>query len=137
MIDTIYAYGKQNKSDSIFDFSIFNSFQPDYTLAEIAETLTLNTNIGQMTFPIIVRIPQRVLATCYQNIPRPVWEARVYWLCLCAISIILLYILTIAVYEAQRLFNDVIKKNIRSLMTFFALYFSIWQELNYAIVCQQ
>jgi hypothetical protein len=62
-----------------------------------------------MTFPIIVRIPQRVLATCYQNIPRPVWEARVYWLCLCSISIILLYILTVGVYEAQRLFNDVTK----------------------------
>jgi hypothetical protein len=88
---------------------IFISFQPDYTLAEIAETLTLNTNIGLMTFPIIVRIPQRVLATCYQNIPRPVWEARVYGLCLCSISIILLYILTIGVYEAQRLFNDVTK----------------------------
>jgi len=63
-----------------------------------------------MTFPIIVRIPQRVLATCYQIIPRPVWESRVYWLCICAIVVILLYILTIAVYEAQRLFNDVIKR---------------------------
>lgn len=84
------------------------SFQPDYTLAEIAETLTLNTNIGQMTFPIIVRIPQRVLAACYRIIPRPVWESRVYWLCLCAVSIILLFILAVAVYEAQRLFNDVI-----------------------------
>ncbi len=61
-----------------------------------------------MTFPIIVRIPQRVLATCYQIIPRPPWESRVYWLCLCSSVIILLYILTIAVYEAQRLFNDVI-----------------------------
>ncbi len=88
---------------------IFISFQPDYTLAEIAETLTINTNIGLMTLPIIVRIPQRVLATCYQIIPRPIWESRVYWLCLCSISMILLYILTIAVYEAQRLFNDVPK----------------------------
>ncbi|UJR33639.1 hypothetical protein I4U23_021073 [Adineta vaga] len=55
-------------------------FQPDYTLTEIAETLTLNTNIGVMTFPLIVRIPQRVLATCYQTIPRPIWELRMYWL---------------------------------------------------------
>lgn len=86
---------------------IFTSFQPDYTLAEIADTLTLNTNIGQLTVPIIVRIPQRVLATCYQTIPRPIWESRLYWLCLCAVTIILLFILAVAVYEAQRLFNDV------------------------------
>ena len=76
-------------------------------MAEIAETLTLNTNIGQMTFPMIVRIPQRVLAICYQTIPRPLWESRLYWLCLCAVTIILLFILAVAVYEAQRLFNDV------------------------------
>ena len=92
---------------NLFDFYV--SFQPDYTLAEIAETLTLNTNIGIMTFPIIVRIPQRVLATCYQIIPRPVWEGRVYWLCLCSISITLVYVLTIAIYEARRLYHDVLE----------------------------
>ncbi len=60
-----------------------------------------------MTFPIIVRIPQRVLATCYQTIPRPVWEIRIYWLCLCSVSIIFLYIVITAVYEARRLYHDV------------------------------
>lgn len=91
-----------------------------------------------MTFPIIVRIPQRVLATCYQIIPRPLWESRVYWLCLCSISIILLYILTIAVYEAQRLFNDVTKITFFfSKLKFLFLCFSTWLEQNYVIVCQQ
>lgn len=97
-----------------------------------------------MTFPIIVRIPQRVLATCYQIIPRPIWESRVYWLCLCSISIILLYILTIAVYEAQRLFNDVNKilKKKSLLFSFhlinlFDFFKSIWLEQNYVIVCHQ
>jgi hypothetical protein len=85
------------------------SFQPDYTLAEIAETLTLNTNIGLMTFPIIVRIPQRVLATCYQTIPRPGWELRIYWLCICTAGIIFFYIIMVALYDARRLFSDVNK----------------------------
>ncbi|CAF3615397.1 unnamed protein product [Rotaria socialis] len=81
-------------------------FQPDYTLAEIAESLTLFTNIGSMTFPLIVRIPQRVLATCYQTIPRPVWESQMHCFCLCAISVLILCIFTMAVYEARRLFDD-------------------------------
>ena len=63
-----------------------------------------------MTFPIIVRIPQSVLAACYQIIPRPVWEPKVYWLCLCSIVILLLGILTYSVFEAYRLYNDV-KRN--------------------------
>jgi hypothetical protein len=108
MNDMIFVFGKYRRRIFLFIFLSF-SFQPDYTLAEIGETLTLNTNIGLMTFPIIVRIPQRVLATCYQTIPRPGWELRVYWLCLCSAAIILLYIITVAVYDARRLFNDVNK----------------------------
>ncbi|CAF0749813.1 unnamed protein product [Adineta ricciae] len=81
-------------------------FQPDYTLTEIAETLTLNTNIGVMTFPLIVRIPQRVLATCYRTIPRPVWETQFYRLCLASTLFMLVYIVAVAVYEAHRLYND-------------------------------
>ncbi|CAF3697659.1 unnamed protein product [Adineta steineri] len=81
-------------------------FQPDYTLAEIAETLTLNTNIGIMTFPIIVRIPQRVLATCYQTIPRPVWEIRMYWLCVVFAVILFIFVIVTAIYAAHRLYYD-------------------------------
>jgi hypothetical protein len=88
-----------------------------------------------MTFPIIVRIPQRVLATCYQTIPRPVWELRIYWLCLCGTSIMLLYIVTTAVYEARRLYNDV--NEIGFFYEKQILYFSIWLERNFVVVCQQ
>jgi hypothetical protein len=86
-----------------------------------------------MTFPIIVRIPQRVLATCYQTIPRPVWELRIYWLCLCGSSIMLLYIVTTAVYEARRLYNDVNEIGFFYKTKFFILVFgSSRTSLSYA-----
>jgi hypothetical protein len=81
--------------------------------------LTLNTNIGVMTFPIIVRIPQRVLATCYQTIPRPVWESRIYWLCLVSVPVIVLLILSIALYEARKLNDDVNEMTFLSLRNIF------------------
>ncbi|CAF2702202.1 unnamed protein product [Rotaria sp. Silwood2] len=91
-----------------FDLRI--RFQPDYTLAEIAESLTVSTNIGPMTFPIIVRIPQRVLATCYQTIPRPEWELHMHYICICFIFIILLFILIFGIFDARRLFLNYIAR---------------------------
>ncbi len=63
-----------------------------------------------MTFPIIVRIPQRVLLTCYKTSPRPLWEFRPYWSCLCGLFVMIVFILTTAVYHARKLFDDVNKK---------------------------
>ncbi len=87
-------------------------FQPDYTSDEINETLTLNTNIGLITFPIIVRIPQSILSACYKLIPRPPWEFRPYCLCLCSLIIVTVLILTLAVFDARRSFDNVNKKKI-------------------------
>jgi hypothetical protein len=60
-----------------------------------------------MTFPIIVRIPQRVLSTCYKAIPRPPWELRTYCLCLCSLGVFITLIFSTAVYDARRLFDNV------------------------------
>ena len=130
---TIFKFGKDKIDVTGYSIhpSIVFSFQPDYTLTEIAETLTLNTNIGVMTFPLIVRIPQRVLATCYQTIPRPVWEAQFYHLCLGSTLFMLVYIAVVAVYEAHRLYNDVIEfdDSFLALRTFcFVSCLSIWLE---------
>ncbi|CAF3930904.1 unnamed protein product [Rotaria sordida] len=81
-------------------------FQPDYTSDEINETLILNTNTGLMTFPIIVRIPQRVLLSCYKTIQRPPWELRTYGLCFCSFFLFIIVIFATAVYEARRLFDN-------------------------------
>jgi len=93
---------------------LFIRFQPDYTSDEINEILILNTTNGLMTFPIIVRIPQRVLSTCYQTISRPSWEFRLYCLCLCSIIIFIILLLTSAVFNAQRLFDNVNLKQLDS-----------------------
>ncbi|CAF3551098.1 unnamed protein product [Rotaria sordida] len=87
-------------------FDLHIRFQPDYTLAEIAESLTLFTNIGPMTFPIIVRIPQRILATCYQTMPRPEWEIQTHYICLCFVFLIFLCVLILAVLDGRKLFYD-------------------------------
>ncbi|CAF1036795.1 unnamed protein product, partial [Didymodactylos carnosus] len=81
-------------------------YQPDYTVSLVEEMITLHTNIGYLTYPIIVRIPQNVLNACYQIIPRPAWEFRCYWICLCAVTIIIALILTSASYDARRLYDD-------------------------------
>ncbi|CAF1157024.1 unnamed protein product [Adineta ricciae] len=87
-------------------YSLHILYQPDYTTDEINRTLTLNTNIGLMTFPIHVRIPQRVLSACYQIVPRPVWELRTYYLCFCSLLIMFILIFFAAVYDARRTFDN-------------------------------
>ncbi|CAF0885194.1 unnamed protein product [Adineta steineri] len=85
-------------------------FQPDYTLVEVNRTLTLNTNIGLISFPIIVRIPQRVLSTCYNIVPRPRWEFRTYCLCLCSLIFLTILIFFTAGYDARRIFDDYLNR---------------------------
>ena len=82
-------------------------FQPDFTLAEINDQLILHTNIGRLTFPLIARIPQRVLTFCYQTIPRPSWESKISWLCICSLPVISILIIGSALIEARRLICQV------------------------------
>lgn len=93
------------------------SYQPDYLSSDPEETLTLNTNIGLLTFPIVVRIPKRVLATCFQHLPRPVWELRTSLLCICFVSIIVIIVIISAFSEARELICHV-KKTIFSSRLF-------------------
>jgi hypothetical protein len=60
-----------------------------------------------MAFPIIVRIPQNVLTKCYKAMPRPYWEFRPYCFCLCSLFIVVVFILTFAVFDARRLYDNV------------------------------
>ncbi len=64
-----------------------------------------------MTFPIIVRIPQAVLSTCYKTLPRPPWEFRTYSLWLCILLVIIVLIFISAIYDSRRLFDNVNKTN--------------------------
>ena len=105
--DTIFVFGRRNHSSATDMRLILRRFQPDYTLAEIDELLILNTTIGRMTVPIIVRIPQRALATCYRNIPRPLWEPRIYFLSLLSGSFLLALVLVAAIMEATQLYYGV------------------------------
>ena len=73
----------------------------------MSEVLTLNTNIGLMTYPILVRIAPNVLSFCYKLIPRPIWELRSYYLCLCSLSIFIVLVFTAAVFDARSLFDNV------------------------------
>ena len=100
---------KKEKRSTLFDIPrcFLRRFQPDYTLSEINEVLTLNTNIGLMTYPILVRIAPSVLSFCYQSIPRPIWELRSYYLCLCSLSVFIVLLFTVAVFEARSLFDNV------------------------------
>ena len=89
------------------DQFVFTSYQPDYVSPELEETLTLHTNIGRLTFPVVVRIPKRVLATCFQHLPRPVWESHTSWLCVCSVPIILIVVIAAAFSDARQLIYQV------------------------------
>lgn len=90
-----------------YSFSI--RFRPNYTSDEIHEILTLNTNIGLMIHPLLVRISPRVLLACNRTIIRPTWEWRMYILCLCLVICCIVLIHAAAVYSAHELFFDVNK----------------------------
>jgi hypothetical protein len=108
-------------------YFLLERFQPDYTSDEINKTLTLNTNIGLMSFPIIVRIPQRVLSACYKIVPRPLWELRTYCLCLCSLLFLIILIFFTAGYDARRIFDDVNQEKSRSFLT--CRYFSYFSSI--------
>ena len=91
---------------AIIAFASFR-FQPDYTTDQIDEILTLETNFGALTFPIRVRISQRVLEACYKSVPRPVWELRTYCICVSSLTVFIVLIFTTAIYDARRLFDNV------------------------------
>ena len=78
-----------------------------------------------MTFPIIVRIPQAVLLTCYKTLPRPPWEFRTYSLWLCILLVIIVLIFISAIYDSRRLFDNVNKINLLLQNPFFYYFNSI------------
>jgi uncharacterized membrane protein len=77
-----------------------------------------------MTFPIIVRIPQNVLSTCYKTLPRPPWEFRPYCLCLCVLIVVILFIFMSAVFDARRSYENV------NIYFYLNIYFFVFIVFN-------
>jgi hypothetical protein len=59
-------------------------YQPDFTISYARKTLTLVTNIGDLDYLIEVKIPNYMLTTCHDSLPRPLLET-----CLLFIFVIL------------------------------------------------
>ena len=57
---------------------------------------------------------------CYKSIPRPPWEIRIYFLCLCGFMVSIMLIFILAVFDARRLFDNVRGRSI-VLMIFISL----------------
>lgn len=88
-------------------FDVLFRFRPNYTSDEIHEILTLNTNIGLMIYPLLVRIPSRVLLACDRTIARPTWEWRTYCLYSCFVICCIVLIRSAAPYNTHLWFFDV------------------------------
>lgn len=110
---SIYSFELHpEKSDFInsletFIVTFFLRYQPDYGSSEVHELLVFNTNMGLMTFPIVVRIPPNIMNSCLKTIPRPVWELRTHCLCVCSLTMFIVFTFLIAIYDARRLFDQV------------------------------
>ena len=86
-----------------------------------------------MIYPLLVRIPPRVLLACDRTITRPVWEWRMYFLCLCLVICCIVLIHAAAVYNAHQLFYDVNKIEGSFEKIFFFDFHSMFDE-QYGVI---
>ena len=85
------------------------AFTPDFTLARVTRTLTLRTSLsavpgqGDVKYALAATVPAHLLARCASSLPRPRWEAYLYYIIISLMGLSLACILIAAFVEADRI----------------------------------
>lgn len=79
-------------------------FTPDFTLARIQRTLTIDTSLGiPVNYTLITTLPPYFLASCSSVLGRPSWEPLLYYSAVSFMAFLLFCVLAAAFLESDRI----------------------------------
>jgi hypothetical protein len=76
-------------------------YQPDFTVSQVRNTLTLQTNIGDLVYAIEVKIPHHMLSVCHDSLPRPLIERYLYYIGLFSVFFLTVVMLLGSLIESR------------------------------------
>ncbi|PNF21398.1 hypothetical protein B7P43_G15334 [Cryptotermes secundus] len=80
------------------------AFTPDFTLARIQRTLSIDTSLSiPVNYTLITTLPPYFLVSCSRVLSRPVWEPLLYYLAVSFMSFLFLSVLSLAYLESDRI----------------------------------
>lgn len=80
------------------------AFTPDFTLARIQRTLSIDTSLGiPVNYTLITTLPPYFLASCSNVLGRPGWEPLLYYSAISFMAFLLFCVLAAAFLESDRI----------------------------------
>jgi hypothetical protein len=80
------------------------AFTPDFTLARIQRTLSIDTSLGTpVNYTFIITVPPYFLASCSSVLGRPGWEPLLYYSAVSFMAFLLYCVLAAAFLESDRI----------------------------------
>ena len=84
------------------------AFTPDFTLSRISRRLTMKTTVRHLealNYTLLASVPSHMLMPCSKMLPRPAWEYYLYWVLNVFMAFILVLVIFVAIFEADRILN--------------------------------
>ncbi|KAF5274287.1 hypothetical protein FQR65_LT04405 [Abscondita terminalis] len=84
------------------------AFTPDFTLAKIIRTLSLETSLNiPVNYTLLTTVPPAYLLPCSMALTRPVWEHYLYYIMVSCMCMLLLFAIAMIIMEAEHILKQV------------------------------
>lgn len=85
------------------------AFTPDFTLSKIVRSLTLDTSLNvPINYTLIAVISPNYLLQCGSALSRPLWEPYLYYVLLFSMCVLLLFVVTMIIIEADHILKETV-----------------------------
>lgn len=83
------------------------AFTPDFTLSKVSQVLTIHTDDPneKLQYALVATLPKHLLPHCNDALPRPQWEAVLYYCLLTMMAFIVFLAICIAFFDGDRILN--------------------------------
>ncbi|KAK4886769.1 hypothetical protein RN001_003040 [Aquatica leii] len=84
------------------------AFTPDFTLAKIIRTLSLETSLNMpVNYTLLTTVPPAYLLPCSMALTRPAWEHYLYYIMVSSMCVLLLFAIAMIIMEAEHILKQV------------------------------
>uniref|UniRef100_A0A1Y1KYZ8 Uncharacterized protein n=1 Tax=Photinus pyralis TaxID=7054 RepID=A0A1Y1KYZ8_PHOPY len=85
------------------------AFTPDFTLAKVIRTLSLETSLHvPVNYTLLTTVPPAYLLPCSMALTRPAWEPYLYYLMLSSMCVLLLFVIAMIIIEAEHTLKEAV-----------------------------
>ncbi|KAF2902396.1 hypothetical protein ILUMI_03793 [Ignelater luminosus] len=82
-------------------------FTPDFTLAKIIRTLSIETSLNiPVNYTLITTLPPSYLLPCSMALTRPAWEPYLYYMMLSSMCVLLIFVVAMIIIEAEHTLKE-------------------------------